>query len=71
MLLLLQLETLADVPPKVTVLLPCVEPKLIPDIVTEVPPLPEAGETVLMQGTVAVSAKHMPLLAIPLTLTTK
>ena len=43
MLVLLQVVGVAVVPLKVTVLLPCVAPKLVPVIVTGVPTVPEVG----------------------------
>ena len=46
----LQLVGVAAVPLKRTVLVPCVEPKLEPLIVTEVPTGPEVGERLVMAG---------------------
>ncbi len=40
----------AVVPLKVTVLVPCVEPKLVPEMVTELPTGPEVGERLLIAG---------------------
>jgi hypothetical protein len=40
---LLQLVGVAEVPLKLTVLLPCVEPKYVPTIVTEAPAGPLTG----------------------------
>jgi hypothetical protein len=40
----------AGVPLKVTVLVPCVEPKCPPVIVTEVPTAPDVGERLVMYG---------------------
>jgi hypothetical protein len=50
MLVALQLVGVAAVPLKVTVLVPCVAPKLKPLIVTDVPIGPEVGERLLMAG---------------------
>jgi hypothetical protein len=52
MLVAFQLVGVATVPLKVTVLLPCVDPKLEPLIVTEVPTGPDVGERLLMAGLV-------------------
>jgi hypothetical protein len=46
----LQLAGLADVPLKVTALVPCIEPKLLPVMVTSVPTGPEAGDKLVMLG---------------------
>ena len=43
MLVALQLVGVATVPLNVTVLVPCVAPKFVPVIVTEVPTSPEVG----------------------------
>src|SRR5579884_1371768 len=61
-----QLETVALVPPKVTV--PVVVPKFLPEIVTDVPELPLAGERPVMVGTNTV--KITPLLCKPPAVTT-
>lgn len=53
----------AGVPLNVTVLVPCVDPKVAPVIVTLVPTGPEVGDTLLMFG---VTVKFMPLLSTPL-----
>lgn len=63
---LLQLLGVAVTSPKVTVLLPWLAPKLLPEIVTEVPTAPEVGD-VLMPPELTV--KLMPLLAVPFTVT--
>ena len=55
----LQFVGAATVPLKVTVLVPCVAPKFIPVIVTEVPTAPEVGARFVMPG---VTVKVMPLL---------
>jgi len=64
----LQLVGVAAVPLKVTVLVPCVAPKLVPVIVTDVPIGPEVGDKLVMLG--AVTVKLTPLLARPPTVTT-
>ena len=64
-----QLVGVATVPLNVTVLLPCVAPKLVPAIVTAVAAGPVVGERlVIVGGTVTVN--DMPLLANPPTVTT-
>ncbi len=50
MLVALQLVGVAAVPLNVTVLVPCVDPKFVPVIVTAVPTGPELGDTVVMLG---------------------
>lgn len=65
--MLLQLVTTAVDDPNVTELVPCVEPKFAPAIVTEAPAGPEVGETELMLG---VTVKSAPLLARLPTVTT-
>ena len=55
-------------PSKLTVLVPCVGPKLSPVIVTGVPTGPEVGESALIEGG-TVTVKLTPLLVIPLTVT--
>jgi hypothetical protein len=59
----------AGVPPKVTVLLPCDEPKLVPVIVTAEPTAPEVGFRLLMVGDELLTVNDTPLLAVPLTVT--
>jgi len=54
MLVLLQLVGAAETPPKVTVLVPCVVPKPVPAIVTEVLIGPDAGVKLVMVGATAV-----------------
>lgn len=54
---------------KATVLVPCVEPKLVPAIVTSVPTAPEVGFRFVMLG-VDNTVKLAPLLATPPTVTT-
>ena len=43
-------EYFLSIPLKVTVLVPCVEPKFFPVIVTDVPTTPDAGERLVMEG---------------------
>jgi hypothetical protein len=70
MLVPLQLVAVpAFVPLNATVLPPCVAPKFVPVIVTEVPTGPEVGERlVMLGGTVTVNV--LPLLTRPPTVTT-
>ena len=65
----LQLETVAAVPLNVTVLEPCVAPKLVPVIVTDIPTGPEVGDTLLIDG-VGMTVKATPFEATPLIVTT-
>ena len=65
----LQLVGVAVVPPNVTVLVPCVEPKFEPVIVPEVPTAPAVGLKLAMLG-VGVTVNNTPLLATPKTVTT-
>jgi hypothetical protein len=67
MLVELQLVGAAVVPLKVTVLVPCVLPNVVPVMVTDVPIRPDAGERLVMAG---VTVKLLPLLALPPTVTT-
>ena len=53
MLVLLQLVGVAEIPPKVTVLVPCVVPNPVPAIVTDVPIGPDAGVKLLIVGATA------------------
>jgi len=69
MLVALQLVGVAAVPLKVTVLVPCVAPKLDPVIVSEVPAAPEVGFRLVMLGG-GMTVKVVPLLATPPTVTT-
>jgi uncharacterized membrane protein (DUF441 family) len=55
--------------PSQTTPVPCADPKFEPATVTCVPAVPEAGDTLVMEGT-AVTVKLMPLLARPPTVTT-
>jgi hypothetical protein len=59
----------AAVPLNVTVLVPCVEPKFAPVIVTDAPTAPEVGDTVVTLGA-ATTVKLTPLLFTPLAFTT-
>jgi hypothetical protein len=56
------------VPLNVTMLVPCVAPKFIPAIITEVPTAPDIWLTLVMLGG-AVTVKFTPLLATPPTVT--
>jgi hypothetical protein len=56
---LLQLVGTAIVPLKVTELVPCDDPKLEPEMVTEVPTIPEVGDIELMAAGIV---KFIPLL---------
>jgi hypothetical protein len=69
MLVALQLVGVAAVPLNCTVLVPCVAPKFVPVIVTDVPTAPDVGDKVVMLG-VAFTVKLTPLLAAPDTVTT-
>jgi hypothetical protein len=69
MLVALQLVAVADVPLNFTVLVPCVEPKFVPVIVTEAPTAPDVGAKLVMLG-VARTVKLLPLLSTPLACTT-
>src|SRR2546423_556530 len=69
MLVALQLVAVAAVPLKVTVLVPCVDPKFVPEIVTELPSNPELGFKFVMAG-VGMTVKATPLLATPFAVTT-
>jgi hypothetical protein len=62
-----QLVGVAAVPLKLTVLVPWLGPKLVPEIVTEVPTAPEVGDRLVMFG---AAVKFTPLLATPPTVTT-
>lgn len=59
----------AFVPLNATVLVPCVEPKFVPVIVTDELTAPEVGERVVMLGA-DTTVNDFPLLATPLTVTT-
>src|SRR5215467_1003447 len=64
-----QLDGVAVVPLKVTVLVPCVAPKFVPVIVTEVATGPLVGDRLVMLGA-TVTVKLTPLLASELAVTT-
>src|SRR4029077_5358648 len=65
-----QLVGVPAVPLNVTVLVPCVVPKFVPVIVTEMPTGPEVGFRLLMVGADEVTVKLTPVLANPPTVTT-
>jgi hypothetical protein len=65
-----QVVGVAAVPLNVTVLVPCVAPKLAPAIVTEVPTAPEVGLRVEMLGAGTVTVKATALLLWPPTVMT-
>src|SRR5207245_11451005 len=65
-----QLVGVAAVPLNLTVLVPWVEPKFVPVIVTEVPTEPEAGCKLVMIGGTTMSLKVKPSLVTPATFTT-
>jgi hypothetical protein len=65
----LQIVGEALVPLKVTVLVPCVVPKFVPVMVTDVPTAPEVGLRFVMLG-VGSTVKLAPALGTPLTVTT-
>src|SRR5215467_64059 len=64
-----QLVGVAVVPLNVTVLVPCVAPKFVPVIVTDVATGPLVGDRLVMLGA-TVTVKLAPLLARPPTVTT-
>ena len=64
-LVALQLVGVADVPLKVTMLVPCEPPKFVPVIVTEVPTTPEMGFKLVILGAGTPTAHETPLLAWP------
>ena len=51
----------ATVPLNVTVLLPCVDPKLLPEMLTEVPTAPDVGDTPLMIGAEEAVTVKLPV----------
>ena len=69
MLVALQLVGVAAVPLNITVLDPCVGPKLLPAIVTDAPTAPVVGERLVMLGA-GTTVKLIPLLGTPLAFTT-
>src|SRR6266566_2769801 len=62
MLVLLQLVGVAGVPLNVTVLVPCVPPKFVPPIVTDVPAPPDVGDKLVTLGA-GSPAQFTPLAA--------
>src|SRR2546430_15981779 len=70
MLVAPQLVGVATVPLNFTVLVPCVAPKFVPAIVTDVPMIPDVGLRLVMLGAGTVTVKLTPLLATPPTVTT-
>jgi len=64
-----QVEAVAETPLKVTVLVPCVEPKAVPYNEIESPTAPEVGDRLVMLGGTR-TMKVTPLLGTPLTATT-
>lgn len=64
MLVALQLVTLAAVPLKLTEPLPCVEPKLVPVIVTDVPTVADVGDRLVILGA-ETTVKLLPALSTP------
>jgi hypothetical protein len=69
MLVALQLVGVAVVPLNVTVLPPCVAPKFVPVIVTEVPTAAGFGRILVMFGAGELTVNEYPLLASPPTVT--
>jgi hypothetical protein len=65
----LQFVGVPAVPLNVTVLVPCVAPKFVPAIVTDVPTGPDVWLKLVMLGAGAVTVKFTPLLATPPTVT--
>src|SRR5438132_7349915 len=65
----LQLAGVATVPLNVTALVPWVEPKLPPAMVTDAPTAPELGDKLLMLRT-ASTVNDTPALSTPLTVNT-
>jgi len=73
MLVALQLVTVATTPLNVNVLVPCVDPKYAPVIVTTVPSGPDVGFILVIAGggVDGVTVKPTPLLVAPPTVTAK
>jgi hypothetical protein len=65
MLVALQLVGVPAVPLKLTALIPCVVPKLVPAMVTDVPMVPDGGFRLVMLGAEEVTVKFTPLLMSP------
>src|SRR5207249_10423836 len=70
MLVAAQLVGVAAVPLNLIVLVPCVAPKFVPAIVTDVPMIPDVGFRPVTLGPGLVTVKLTPLLATPPTVTT-
>jgi len=70
MLVALQLVGVAVVPLNFTVLVPFVEPKFVPVIVTDAPTRADVGFKLVILGAGVVTVKATPLLATPPTVTT-
>jgi len=70
MLVLVQLAGVAVVPLNLTVLIPFVDPKFVPAIVTGVPTSPDVGDRLVIAGAVGVTVKLIVLLSWPPTVTT-
>ena len=70
MLVAPQLVGRARIPLNVTMLVPWVDPKFVPVIVTDVPTEPEVTDKLVMLGAGVVTVKVTPLLAAPETVTT-
>jgi hypothetical protein len=70
MLVAVQLVDVAAIPLKVAELVPCVDPKLEPVMVTDAPINPDVGFKLVMLGTGTVTVNVTPLLAMPPTVTT-
>src|SRR6266487_1646997 len=70
MLVAVQFVGVTGMPLNVTVLVPCVVPKFVPVMVTEVPTKPEVGLSEVMLGPDVVTVKLTPLLATVPTVTT-
>ncbi len=69
MFVALQLVGVAVTPSKVTLLVPSLDPKFMPVIVTLVPTEPELGDKLLMPGG-GITVKALPLLSTPPACTT-
>src|SRR3989442_90450 len=69
MLVALQVVAVAVVALNLTVLVPCVAPKVEPAIVTDAPTAPDVGVSVVMLG-VGRTVKLWPLVSTPLACTT-
>src|SRR5258707_14853579 len=70
MLVAFQFVGVAGVPLKVTVLVPCVEPKFVPVMVTAVPTTPEVGFRLAMFGAGVLTVKVALMPPISTTVTT-